>query len=264
MPFTATHIAAVVPIAAMDRRLPFTALAIGSMMPDVPLFFPWLTDYAVTHSALGVMTSCVPLGMLAFLLYESIVKIPLVCLLPEWIQRRLPCRGMPQLSASPGFWLRVVMCLTIGAYSHVFWDSFTHANRWGVELVPLLQRRYLLGTWSLPGYRIVQYGCSFILLPLLAGLAQVYLKRQPSQVNSLLLALSSRQKRQGAYVVGMLLVGAGLYALAVGGRFQVVVYEAVTCAGALAVGVAILYATIFHVSTRGRFLVALPAERPTS
>ena len=44
MPFTPTHVAAVVPIAWLSRqRLPFSALVIGSMIPDLHLFVPsWL------------------------------------------------------------------------------------------------------------------------------------------------------------------------------------------------------------------------------
>jgi len=45
MPFTPTHVAAIVPISWLTRnRLPFSALAIGSMIPDLQLFLPaWLS-----------------------------------------------------------------------------------------------------------------------------------------------------------------------------------------------------------------------------
>ena len=50
MPFTPTHVLAILPIAALKRpALPFSALVIGSMIPDLPLFVPLSPDYGTTH-----------------------------------------------------------------------------------------------------------------------------------------------------------------------------------------------------------------------
>ena len=78
MPFTATHIAAVVPFAWLCRwRLPLSALAIGSMVPDVAGFYPNLFDYPTLHSFPGVFTHCIPLGLIGFFLYHWVLKQPL-------------------------------------------------------------------------------------------------------------------------------------------------------------------------------------------
>ena len=101
MPFTPTHIAAILPIAAIRRReLPFSALAIGAMLPDLPLFLPRISRYAVDlhdssfastwlraaydilfqvnyyqmHSIPGLLTICLPLGMACFLCFQPSSK----------------------------------------------------------------------------------------------------------------------------------------------------------------------------------------------
>lgn len=54
MPFTPTHVLAILPVAAVKRfPLPFSALVIGSMIPDLPLFLPWSPGYDQTHSVAG-------------------------------------------------------------------------------------------------------------------------------------------------------------------------------------------------------------------
>ena len=63
MPFTPTHVVAVVPVAALcGRALPFSALAIGCMVPDFPLFVPFVTDYGMTHSIAGLFHGVLAVG----------------------------------------------------------------------------------------------------------------------------------------------------------------------------------------------------------
>ena len=71
MPFTLTHVAAVVPIKKMTGTwLPFSALAFGSMVPDLPIFFGYFMAYPITHSLTGIFTACVPMGLGIYLLFQ--------------------------------------------------------------------------------------------------------------------------------------------------------------------------------------------------
>jgi hypothetical protein len=64
VPFTPTHIAAILPVAAAaPRPFPFSALVVGSMIPDLPLFVTLPVTYATTHSITGLFLACLPLGM---------------------------------------------------------------------------------------------------------------------------------------------------------------------------------------------------------
>ena len=133
MPFTPTHVAAVVPIARFAPRLPFSALAVGSMIPDLHLFLPeWIPiTFRLTHTVPGLVAGCLPLGMLMFLWFQVFAKEPLVHLLPDAARQRLHPYGRPTIETSYSFFSCVCLAIVIGAATHLFWDSFTHEGRWG-------------------------------------------------------------------------------------------------------------------------------------
>lgn len=180
MPFTVTHVVAVIPFWPLRRSLPFTALAVGAMVPDLPLFFPSL-DYALTHSPVGAWTFCLPVGLIVFLLFESVMRRPLTALLPKWMETRLPVETSipiePKLGTHLRYFVGVALAIVIGAYTHQIWDAFTHQDRWGTRLVPGLNAQMEIGDLRLPGYKLFQYGSTFVGLPLLTLLAAWQLKR---------------------------------------------------------------------------------------
>jgi Domain of unknown function (DUF4184) len=182
MPFTPTHVLAVTPIAAASRgRLSFSALAIGSMIPDLPLFIPLPPDYSTTHSLPGLFMACLPLGMLGFGAFQAVMKRPLIALLPAPIRCR--CAAIARPTHGPSFRaaVRVAMAVTVGAATHIIWDAFTHRGRWGTRLVPWLDTTALtIAGHAIPGYKVIQYGSTAVGLPLLAALAVVWLSHQPS------------------------------------------------------------------------------------
>ncbi len=181
MPFTITHIAAITPVAWASRnRLPFSALAIGSMICDVPVFFPWMLDYNVLHSFLGVVTHCTPIGVTAYFLFHALLKRPLSTLLP----RSMAVRLAPWVDREVNFSLSnvalVVACVALGSCTHVIWDAFTHYYGWGVKMFPALQTEAIRwGDRTLDWYEVLQHGSSVVFLPpLVAGLAW-WIYRQP-------------------------------------------------------------------------------------
>ena len=193
VPFTPTHIAAVLPALPWVRRrfggnrsVPVSALVIGSMIPDAGVFLPDVIDYGRTHSVGGLFTLCLPLGMAAFVAWEYFVKAPLIDLAPRWVRERANGpRGatQPPLTLRTALW--AVAFTLIGAASHVFWDSFTHADRWGVRALPILDEVWFtLPNWlplrhhAVPGYRLGQYGSTLVLLPLVGLYALLRLKKR--------------------------------------------------------------------------------------
>ncbi len=53
--------------------------------------------------------------------------------------------------------------MVLGAITHLVWDSFTHAGRWGVEVVPWLHTEHL----GLPGYKWAQFASGLLGLAVL-------------------------------------------------------------------------------------------------
>jgi len=67
MPFTISHAAAVLPFARpLARWRLLSAAIIGSMVPDFAWVTPWHPPRVDTHSALGLLTYCLPVGMATF------------------------------------------------------------------------------------------------------------------------------------------------------------------------------------------------------
>lgn len=129
MPFTPAHILAIVPIVAIRRSpLPLSALVIGSMIPDLPLFVAFAPDYGDTHSVGGLFTACLPLGLAAILAFQLAMKRPLFLLLPAVIQRHCGDASASCLRG-PRTVIYAAIAVVIGAATHVFWDSFTHEGR---------------------------------------------------------------------------------------------------------------------------------------
>lgn len=145
MPLTLAHPALVLPL----RRsgLPMTALVVGSMVPDLPRIAGATAAYRWTHSAWGVVTLDVALGLLALLLWFRFYRSPLVDQVPDRWRDRLA----PTVTPTRRDWLLSVPALAAGAATHAVWDAFTHEDEWGVRLLGFLDESYAdlpLYTWA--------------------------------------------------------------------------------------------------------------------
>ncbi|MFE7751811.1 DUF4184 family protein [Streptomyces sp. NPDC057428] len=168
MPFTLSHAAAVlVGVHRSGRgrgRLVASALVAGSFAPDLTYYadsvVPGAMEFGeVTHAAWGVFSVDVLVtGVLVGL--WLLLREPLVALLPAASQGRVHSfvrgrrwePGGPVLP--PVAWFAV--SAVIGSGTHVVWDAFTHHDRWGTELIPVLSR----SAGGFPVFQIVQYGSS--------------------------------------------------------------------------------------------------------
>jgi hypothetical protein len=166
------------------------------MVPDIALFFP-IVDYAQTHSPIGVFSTCLPFGVAFFLLFDTVIRGPLVALLPTWFQKRIdPLPHLPttpRLSPHLMFYAGLVASIVIGAFTHQIWDAFTHHGRWGTSVFPSLNSNLSIAGYNLPGYKVFQYGSTFIGLPLLAAVTMFSLSRVPAtHSTSTVLSLKSK------------------------------------------------------------------------
>lgn len=208
MPFTPTHIAAILPIAALRRReLPFSALAIGAMLPDLPLFLPRLSRNAIAlhgtslfssflrsayeilfqvnyyqmHSIPGLFTICLPLGMACFLCFQNILKEPLYRLLPQWFQQRMADWRTSCVEPTLPFLVGVSLSIVIGSGTHVLWDSFTHEGQWGTRLLPILSRVWIdWHGYQAQGCRVLQHVSTVIFLPIMCVMFLLWLRNRPA------------------------------------------------------------------------------------
>ncbi|WP_382304232.1 DUF4184 family protein [Herbiconiux sp. UC225_62] len=143
MPFTVSHAIVAVPFAR--TALPAGAVAAGAMAPDLPLFLPVGFDYESTHELPWFPVTGLVLAFLAFALWRVVVRPVAREVSPRGLAERLPAEwsgsagdGWRSLALSGREAALLVAALAIGVVSHIIWDGFTHAGRWGSALLPVL------------------------------------------------------------------------------------------------------------------------------
>ena len=127
MPYPFAHPAAVLPLAPLMGRLAVpSALAIGSVLPDLWYFVPMVTR-SQSHSAAGLIWFCIPLGLLVYALFHLVLKEPLIALLSPRLAA-FSSSGLPVAR-----WYAVLVSLLAGAATHQLWDALTHSNDYAVH-----------------------------------------------------------------------------------------------------------------------------------
>jgi len=256
MPFTPTHILATIPIAVLCRWLPLSALAIGSMIPDLPMFVPFASNYLVTHSPAGVFTACLPLGVATFLLFQCVIKVPVLSLFPDWVKARLKTIAKPLFIPSIGFFLRVSIAIVIGAFTHIAWDAFTHQGRWGTQTFPILNQTMTVAGWQIPGYKLFQYGSTFVGLPALAMFSGFWLcGNVASPVNGLYPFRRRAKLLFAGVAIAIPALVTGYVLTTSDGTPYGKLGQIITTSGLLAMVALVAYSLSFHLATKGKYSV---------
>ncbi|WND38136.1 DUF4184 family protein [Streptomyces sp. BB1-1-1] len=186
MPFTLSHAVAVLPAVRSDGtgRGPLVpaVLVAGSFAPDMTYYAASFLSGAmefgdVTHSFPGVFTVDVIIAWVLVAVW-LLVREPLVALLPRAGQGRaatlLRC-GAPRARVRPSLVARWYVSAVLGALTHVVWDAFTHLDRWGMRVFPVLGRE-VAGS---PLYWYLQYGGSAVAAVVIAVFLARALRRTP-------------------------------------------------------------------------------------
>lgn len=191
MPFTLSHAAAVLPAVRTDGsgRGPLVpaVLVAGSFAPDLTYYAASVVSGAmefgdVTHAFWGVFTVDVLIAWALVGLW-LLVREPLVALLPRARQGRtavlLRC-GTPRARVRPSLVARWYVSAVLGASTHVVWDAFTHLDRWGMRVFPVLGEE-VAGS---PLYWYLQYGGSAVAAVVIALFVARALRRTPDGTGS--------------------------------------------------------------------------------
>ncbi|QNP73299.1 DUF4184 family protein [Streptomyces roseirectus] len=218
MPFTLSHAAAVLPGVRGDGsgrgRLVPAVLVAGSFAPDLTYYAASAVAGAmefgdVTHSFAGVFTVDV---LLAWTLVGVwlLVREPLMALLPGSVRGRVALLtrcGVPRARVTGPLVLRWYVSAVLGALTHVVWDAFTHLDRWGMRLFPVLGDE-IAGS---PLYWYLQYGGSLLAALAIAGFLAHAVRRAPATAATGLPLLAHRDRwAAGALLTACAAVGAAL------------------------------------------------------
>lgn len=159
MPFTLAHPAAVLPLKRFcPRFLNFSALVVGSIVPDLGYCFGPLHLEDLSHRFVGSFLFSLPIGVVTLAVFYALRK-RVVALLPERHQR-----VFAPICAQPiGSPIAIVLSLLLGVWTHLMWDSFTHTHGWLVRRMPLLQTEVVkIGGHRLEVCHVLWYISSFI------------------------------------------------------------------------------------------------------
>jgi hypothetical protein len=256
VPLTVAHAVAAVPLRRPLGPLGvLAALVIGSVMPDVPLFLPLGLSRTPTHSGLGLLWFCLPVGVLSYLLYDRVLDRPLRALMPEGLRRRLARVGR---AARPPVWSpSVLVSLLAGAATHTAWDSFTHGGSAGVELFPVLETRlFTVSGYTAYVFSVLQHLSSAVGTSVLVVWVWRWYRRAP-QVNPAEPGLGAGSRWALLAVIALVVVLAAAAAAtrrppaeATLGDLQPVVRRVVVSSLASFVGALTIYAVGWHWARR--------------
>lgn len=203
MPFTFAHPAAVLPLRPLLGRYGvWSALIIGSMVPDLRLLSQGAIPRGVTHSASALLWFCLPAGLACFWMFHAWFREPLLKILPERVAARLPPARRWQW---PDL-LPISVSLLVGAGSHIVWDAFTHDDSPFTHQWPwLLHSLGRIGDYPLYGYRVLQHGSTAIGLIVLAAWLYARWREAPAQPRVAVMSPRMRQFWFGVTVLSALL-----------------------------------------------------------
>lgn len=179
MPWTLSHPAAVLPLRRFTPEpLDFAALVVGSTTPDIGYYIGNFDLAHFAHTLAGSFLACLPSGVIILLLFYLFCR-PISYALPSpHRQVLLPlCPGFPEGLTR---WIIILFSLLLGAWTHNFWDAFTHEHGWFVDRIPWLQQPVVhLPSTTVHVYLVLQEASTVIGFAIVALAYWLWLRRQP-------------------------------------------------------------------------------------
>jgi hypothetical protein len=208
MPYTLSHVAAMVPCSRLLARLRvLSAVVIGSMVPDFGYLLPKDPPRLETHSAVALLTFCLPMGMLSFWVFQRLMKTPLLSVLPDQAYMRWQPYAAPASLRSLRQWVLAAGGVLLGAGVHLVWDAFTHEESRGTRMFPELADPMFVHGHVVTGAHLLQELSSLFGVLIVAG-AIVYALRDSGH-SAVAPRVLSRPQRQ-AWVLVFTLITLGL------------------------------------------------------
>lgn len=177
MPFTLAHPAIILPFARL-KKIPLSALVVGSVTPDFEYFIKMKLSGRYSHTLEGMFLMDLPLALILWLIFHQIVKRPLIKNLPQYFKSRLlDLKKFEFIMAMKLNFIFILFGLLIGISSHIIWDSFTHGNSILVFKWEWLAKPILGDLPTFPTFRVLQHISTLIGVVVLA----FYFNRMPQQ-----------------------------------------------------------------------------------
>ncbi|MFY8091829.1 MAG: DUF4184 family protein [Chitinophagaceae bacterium] len=162
MPFTFAHPAIILPL-SKNKKLPLSALIIGSLIPDFEFYFQLREVEQIGHDTIGIILFDIPAGFLMLFIYHHYIRIYLRTILPDVVLYK--CNTLVYNFKSNQknlFSLNNLLALLIGITSHLFLDLFTHHYSFLITYVPQLKETIGFFNYSMPLFQVNQILLSIV------------------------------------------------------------------------------------------------------
>ena len=213
MPFTFSHIAAVLPLLRRrTARWSSTGLVAGSLAPDFEKFLRLSAHNGHSHTWASLLYFSCPMALGLSFGFHWVVRNPLIAHLPQGLHRRLARYqhfAWGRYFRQRASW--VLLSILLGATTHLVWDSFTHRQGGMVVYWPALRAVWHVGSLYAPAFVVV----NALSTVLGAGLVLAALLRLP--------AVAQPRPPVSARLLYWILAGVVALGL-VGGRFLLAEY----------------------------------------
>ena len=152
MPFTLSHTVAGYPFYKLtSKKLPLIPLALGCMSPDFSYFLEDLfLNVGPCHSIRASFTKCLPVTLFILFLFK-IYQSKVIAFIPSDQGRRFFQEEMNSIQVHKI--LPILLAILLGAWTHIFWDSWTHRNGFFVLELPVLNTSF----FGMELFRILQH-----------------------------------------------------------------------------------------------------------
>lgn len=164
MPFTFAHPAVVLPLGIRkNRHIDFSAAVVGTMAPDFEYFIHFRPFQTVGHTIQGQFYFNLPLIFMVTFIFHNLIKEAAISNLPSPYCKRYAFLkyGRWKIDSLRSF---IVFCYSalFGAFTHIFWDGFTHSTGFFVGSIKLLSNSKAVLGRSIPVYKLIQHGSTLM------------------------------------------------------------------------------------------------------
>jgi hypothetical protein len=144
------------------------------MAPDLSYLLPVEYNRLETHSLVGLISFCLPLGLALWICFVTVLERPTLAFLPDAWRTRIA-----RTVLTPRAIMLAALAIVIGALTHLVWDAFTHSSTPVVEAFPGFRDNYLdLGRLRIPVYYVLQIASSVFGLGVL-GIWALSIRHRP-------------------------------------------------------------------------------------
>ncbi|OEH93563.1 DUF4184 family protein [Bacillus solimangrovi] len=155
MPLTFAHPAAILLFPRKSKWVNFTALVFGSMAPDFEYFLRGQPYGLYGHTISGFFYFNLPFVILFAYIYHKLIHKTLMHHVPVVLQDSYIDRSTNNKMVNS---IVFVYSAIIGMFTHVIWDSVTHANGFMVVKFSFLSKQITLFQFRVPVYKFLQHG----------------------------------------------------------------------------------------------------------